>query len=226
MFDWTSKQLRSTAGCRVVNFGGESGQLKCAIYCRVSTKDQNCQRQDRDLTDYAARCGYEVVEIFKEVASGGKHDRAERQKIVELARARRIDAVLVTEISRWGRSTSDLIMSLEQLAIYGVSLIAQTGMQFDLSTPHGKLIAQIMSSMAEFERDLIRERVRSGLANARARGKVFGRPKGGKVADSCAKVRILRAAGMSHRQIAKEVGISKSSVCECRPPDLPEGMNW
>jgi putative DNA-invertase from lambdoid prophage Rac len=210
----------------VVNFGGESGQLKIAIYCRVSTKDQNCERQNRDLTDYAARCGHEVVAVFKEVASGAKNDRAERKKIVALARSRSIDGVLVTELSRWGRSTSDLILSLEELASYRVSLIAQTGMQFDLSTPHGKLIAQIMSSMAEFERELIRERVRSGLDNARARGKVFGRPKGGKVADSCDRVRILRAAGMSHRQIAKEVGISKSSVCECRPPELPEGMNW
>jgi putative DNA-invertase from lambdoid prophage Rac len=181
----------------VVNFGGEGGQLKCAIYCRVSTKDQDCQRQDRDLADYAARCGYQVVAVFKEVASGAKNDRAERKKIVELARARRISAVLVTELSRWGRSTSDLIMSLEELASYGVSLIAQTGMQFDLSTPHGKLIAQILSSMAEFERELIRERVLSGLANARARGKVFGRPRGGKVANSCTQVRKLRAAGMS-----------------------------
>jgi putative DNA-invertase from lambdoid prophage Rac len=210
----------------VVNFGGESGQSKIAIYCRVSTKDQNCERQNRDLTDYAARCGHEVVSVFKEVASGAKNDRAERKKIVQLARSRLIDAVLVTELSRWGRSTSDLIFSLEELASYGVSLIAQAGMQFDLSTPHGKLIAQILSSMAEFERELIRERVRSGLANARARGKVFGRPKGGKVADSCTQVRILRAAGLTHRQIAKEVGISKSSVCQCRPPELPEGMAW
>lgn len=210
----------------MVNFEGKNGQKQCAIYCRVSTHDQNCQRQDRDLTDYATRCGYEIVTVVKEVASGAKHDRAERKKVIELARARLIDVVLVTELSRWGRSTSDLILTLEELGSYGVSLLAQTGMQFDLSTPHGKLIAQILSSMTEFERELIRERVRSGIANARARGKVFGRPRGGKVADNCDRIRELRATGMSHRAIAKQVGISKSSVSQCRPIDLPEGMNW
>jgi DNA invertase Pin-like site-specific DNA recombinase len=210
----------------VVNFGGKDGQIRAAIYTRVSTKDQNCDRQQADLNAYASRCGLAVIGTYTETQSGAKNDRIERKKVIQLARSRSIDAVLVTEISRWGRSSADLIMTLEELASYGVSLIAQTGMQFDLSTPHGKLIAQILSSMAEFERELIRERIRSGLSNARSKGKVFGRPKGGKVANSCNQVRKLRAQGKSFRAIAKEVGISKSSVCECRPPDLPEGMNW
>ncbi len=144
-----------------------------------------------------------------------------------MARARLIDAVLVTELSRWGRSTSDLIRTLEELASYGVSVIAQTGMQFDLSTPHGRLIAQIMSSMAEFERELIRERVRSGIANARARGKVFGRPTGGKIADSCDRINELRGQNMSVRAIAREVGLSKSAIAKCpRCEEVPEGMDW
>jgi DNA invertase Pin-like site-specific DNA recombinase len=118
-------------------------------------------------------------------------------------------------------------MTLEELASYGVSLIAQTGMQFDLSTPHGKLIAQILSSMAEFERELIRERVRSGLAHARSKGKIFGRPTGGKIADSCDRINQLRLEGMSVRSIAKEVGLSKSAIAKCpRCPDLPEGMDF
>jgi putative DNA-invertase from lambdoid prophage Rac len=207
--------------------GGKSGQLRCAIYARVSTHDQTCDRQDRDLTAYADKCDYQVVKIFREVGSGAKNDRVERKKIIQLARSRVIDAVLVTEISRWGRSTIDLIQTLEELATYGVSLIAQTGMQFDLSTPHGRLVAQILSSMAEFERELLRERVRSGLAHARANGKVFGRPRGGKINDSCDRINELRAQKMSDRAIATVVGLSKSSIGKCpRCPDLPEGLDF
>ncbi len=209
------------------NSGGKSGQLRAAIYCRVSTKDQDCGRQKEDLTTYADTCGYVLKGYYAETGSGAKNDRAERKKIIELARARSIDAVLVTELSRWGRSTVDLIMTLELLASYGVSLIAQTGMQFDLSTPHGRLIAQILSSMAEFERELIRERVRSGLAHAKNNGKVFGRPKGGKIADSCDRINELRAQKMSVRAIAREVGLSKSAIAKCpRCEDAPEGMDW
>lgn len=209
------------------NSGGKNGQFRVTIYARVSTHDQNCDRQESDLKNYADRCNYDVVRIYKEIGSGAKNDRQERKKIIALARSRSIDAVLVTELSRWGRSTSDLIMTLEELASYGVSLIAQTGMQFDLSTPHGKLIAQILSSMAEFERELIRERVRSGLAHARARGKVFGRPTGGKIADSCDRINQLRSEGLSVRSIARQVGLSKSSIAKCpRCEDAPEGMDW
>ena len=207
--------------------GGKSGQIRAAIYCRVSTRDQQCERQRVDLQEYATRCDFRIVSNHLEIASGSKNDRQERKKIIELARSRLIDAVLVTELSRWGRSTADLIMTLEELASYGVSLIAQTGMQFDLSTPHGKLIAQILSSMAEFERELIRERVRSGLAHARSKGKIFGRPVGGKIADSCDRINQLRSQGMSVRSIAHEVGLSKSAIARCpRCVNLPEGMDW
>jgi putative DNA-invertase from lambdoid prophage Rac len=207
--------------------GGKSGQLRVAVYCRVSTNDQNCQRQDADLRSFAQKCEYKIHSCFSETGSGAKNDRAERKKVIELARSRSIDAVLVTELSRWGRSTVDLIMTLELLASYGVSLIAQTGMQFDLSTPHGRLIAQILSSMAEFERELIRERVRSGLAHAKSKGKTFGRPTGGKIADSCDRINQLRSEGMSVRSIAKEVGLSKSAIAKCpRCEEVPEGMGW
>ena len=224
---WTRNIEPRGAGYSVEISGSKSGQLRAAIYCRVSTKDQDCGRQKEDLSRYADACGYVVKSCHIEICSGAKNDRQERKKIIGLARSRSIDAVLVTELSRWGRSTSDLIMTLEELASYGVSLIAQTGMQFDLSTPHGKLIAQILSSMAEFERELIRERVRSGLAHARARGKIFGRPVGGKIANSCDRINQLRGKGMSVRSIAKEVGLSKSSIAKCpRCEEVPEGMEW
>ena len=75
-----------------------------AIYCRVSTDDQSCGRQERDLRAYAKRAGHHIVAVFKETASGARNDRAERKKVMALAQAREIDAILVTELSRWGRS--------------------------------------------------------------------------------------------------------------------------
>ena len=88
---------------------------RVAIYCRVSTADQSCERQERDLTAFAARAGYEVVGIYKETGSGMKLDRTERKKVMALAQARAIDAVLVSELSRWGRSTLDLLHTLQGL---------------------------------------------------------------------------------------------------------------
>jgi putative DNA-invertase from lambdoid prophage Rac len=195
--------------------GGKSGRLRAAIYCRVSTHDQRCDRQETELEIYAARCGYDVVQIYRETGSGAKLDRVERKKIIQLARARSIDIVLVSELTRWGRSTIDLIDSLNQLQSWGVSLVAQNGFQFDLSTPHGKMIASIMATLAEFERDLLRERISSGIANARTKGKIFGRPRGGKIQDSCKRIRELHDRRLSLRQIGREVGLSKTSVAKC-----------
>ncbi len=146
-----------------------------AIYCRVSTDDQSCERQERDLRAFAKRADHEIVAVFRETASGAKNDRAERKKVMALAQARKIDAILVTELSRWGRSTQDLVQTLDDLHSWKVSVLAQTGLSFDLSTASGKLMRTIMAGLAEFERDLIRERVKSGLSAAKARGIVLGR---------------------------------------------------
>lgn len=148
-----------------------------AIYCRVSTDDQSCERQERDLRTFAKRASHKVVAVFKETASGADNARPARAKILAMARAREIDAILVTELSRWGRSTQDLVQTLDDLHGCKVSILAQTGLSFDLSTASGKLMRAIRAGLAEFERDLIRERVKSGLASARARG--VGRKKRG-----------------------------------------------
>jgi len=187
---------------------------RTAIYCRVSTADQSCERQERDLVSFAERAGYEVVGVFREIGSGAKLDRAERKRVMALAQDRRIDLVLVTELTRWGRSTIDLVQTLQALQIWGVSLIAQTGLTFDLVTPHGKMIASVMASLAEFERDLIRERIKSGLEAARARGKRLGRQPGQRPkADRLTpKVLELVAAGRSYREVAREVRLSKNTV--------------
>ncbi|WP_338332643.1 recombinase family protein [Acetobacter sp. LMG 32666] len=187
---------------------------RVVIYCRVSTADQSCTRQKDELKQFAERAGYEVLGVFMETGSGVRVDRAERRKIMALAQAREIDAILVTELSRWGRSTIDLISTLQELESYRVSLIAITGMTFDLATPHGRMLATVLAGIAEFERDLISERVKSGLAAARARGKVLGRQKGERPkSDRLApKVMALVAEKRSYRWIARDLGISKNTV--------------
>ncbi|WP_069791021.1 recombinase family protein (plasmid) [Cyanobacterium sp. IPPAS B-1200] len=189
---------------------------KVAIYCRVSTADQSCSRQEQDLLRYAKKADYEVVGVWKETASGSKNNRLQRKQVMNLAQGREIDGVLVTELTRWGRSTIDLITTLQELAHWGVSIIATTGLHFDLNTPHGKLIASVMASLAEFERDLVRERVCSGLAAAKAKGKKLGRKPGQRVkADKYApKVLQMVAEGHSYRQIARELHLSKTTVNE------------
>lgn len=110
---------------------------RAAIYCRVSTADQSCERQERDLKAFAGRADYDVVGTFKETGSGAKLDRTERRKVMALAQSRKIDAVLVTELSRWGRSTIDLLSTLRELESLKVSIIAMNGMTFDLSSRMG-----------------------------------------------------------------------------------------
>jgi putative DNA-invertase from lambdoid prophage Rac len=129
-----------------------------AIYCRVSTDDQSCDRQERDLRAFAERAGHQVVAVFKETVSGARNDRAEPKKVIALAQARQIEAILVTELGRWGRSTQDLVQTLDDLHSRNVSVLAQTGLSFDLSMASGKLMRTIMAGLAEFERDLIRQR--------------------------------------------------------------------
>jgi putative DNA-invertase from lambdoid prophage Rac len=189
---------------------------RVALYCRVSTADQSCTRQERDLAAFAKRSGYDVVGTFKETGSGVKLDRAERRKVMALAQARQVDAVLVTELSRWGRSTTDLLATLKELEARRVSVIALNGMAFDLSTPHGRMIATVLAGIAEFERELIQERIRSGIAAAKARGKRLGRqfgqrPKSDRLAS---KVMALIEQGRSYRLIGREVGLSKNTVAE------------
>ena len=186
-----------------------------AIYCRVSTDDQCCERQERDLKAFARRAGHKIVAVFKETASGAVDDHPERKKVMELARAREIGAILVTELSRWGRSTQDLVQTLDDLHGWKVSVLAQNGLSFDLSTSSGKLMHTIMAGLAEFERDLIRDRVKSGLAAARARGVKLGRQHGQRPSDKKAKrVLAMHKEGLSYRLIGRNVGLSKNTVMQ------------
>ena len=187
---------------------------KAAIYCRVSTTDQNCDRQEADLLAFAERADYEVVGIYKETASGIKVNRRRRDQVMSLAQDRQIDLVLVTEMTRWGRSTLDLIKTLQDLQAWNVCLIAQTGMQFDLGTAQGKMIATVFAGLAEFERDLIIERIKSGLASAKAKGKRLGRQPGQQVKLNKLEPKILQMVeeGYSYRRIGRELDISPTTV--------------
>lgn len=129
---------------------------------------------------------------------------------------RDIDVIVVTELTRWGRSMLDLFHTLQDLQSWDVSLVAQTGLQFDLRSAQGKLIASLMAALAEFERDLLRERVRSGIAAAQKRGVVFGRRPGQRVkADRyAAKVLKLVGEGQSYREISHRLGLSKNTVLD------------
>jgi len=189
---------------------------RAAIYARVSTSDQSCERQIVELTEYAARTGCEVVGVFKETGTGAKNDRIERNKVIDLARKRHIDLVLVSELSRWGRSTPDLRSTIEDLAERGVALRALNGPDFDITTAQGKLMLNLLASISEFERDLLRERIKSGIAHARSKGTKSGRAIGRPAFERSDPVRVLLTQGKSVRAIAAELGISKTTVMKVK----------
>lgn len=196
---------------------------RVALYARVSTSDQSCERQLVELTYYAKRNGLEIVGTFKETGSGAKNDRIERKKVIELARRRDIDLVLVSELSRWGRSTPDLRSTVERLAECNVALRALNGPELDISTAQGKLMLNLLSSISEFERDLLRERIKSGVAHARSKGTKSGKAIGRPAFERADQIERLTEAGRSVRSIAKELRISKTTVMKFKPKSLELG---
>jgi putative DNA-invertase from lambdoid prophage Rac len=194
---------------------GSIGTNRCTVLPCLYRRPDLCS-PGAGPSRLAKKAGYKIAGVWKETASGAKDDRAERKEVLALAQARKIDVIVVTELTRWGRSMLDLFHTLQDLQAWGVSLVAQTGLQFDLRSAQGKLIASLMAALAEFERDLLRERVRSGIAAARKRGVVFGRRPGQRVkADRFApKVLKLVSEGQSYREISHRLGLSKNSVLD------------
>ncbi|MEO6760712.1 MAG: recombinase family protein [Saprospiraceae bacterium] len=134
--------------------------------------------QLRALREYPLKRGWTVVEEGKEVGSGAVA-RAIRQRLLDSARRRDIDVVLVWRLDRWGRSVADLVSTLQELTALGVGFVSITE-ALDLTTPAGRAMAGLLSVFAEFETDIMRERVRAGLAHARLQGTRLWAPADGR----------------------------------------------
>jgi len=182
---------------------------RVAIYARVSTSDQDPEMQIRELREYASHRGFDVVVVLVDKESGAKERRPELDRLWALVRSRKVDAVLVWRFDRFARSTKQLVDALEEFNHLGVDFISLKE-QIDTSSPMGKAMFTIISAIAEFEREIITERIRGGIARARAEGKRLGRPPVS--ADVRADVKRLRKENLSIREIARKIGVSKSAV--------------
>src|SRR5208337_5052757 len=194
-------------------FGQGSGRRKVAfragLYARVSTHDQQTlPMQYRAMREYATRRGWTVVMQVKEVGSGAAQREA-REKLLEAARRREIDGVLVWRLDRWGRSVPDLLATLQELEHLGVGFVSLTE-ALDLTTPAGRAMAGLLAVFAAFEREILRERTKAGLAHARQNGKRLGRPETAAV--HAAEVRKLYRVGLSKAEIARRLQIGRTSV--------------
>jgi DNA invertase Pin-like site-specific DNA recombinase len=183
--------------------------LRAALYARVSTHDQQTlPMQNRAMREYAVRRGWTIAMQVKEVGSGASQ-RQMRDKLIEAARRRDIDVVLVWRLDRWGRSVTDLLATLQELEHLGVGFVSLTE-ALDLTTPAGRAMAAMLAVFAEFEREVLRERVRAGLAHARQNGKTLGRPlTAGLKAD---RIQKLYRSDISKSQIARQLNIGRTSV--------------
>ena len=160
------------------------------------------------MREYAVKHGWTIAVQIKEVGSGAAQ-RQMRETLLASARRREIDVVLVWRLDRWGRSVADLVSTLQELQHLGVGFVSLTE-ALDLTTPAGRAMAGLLAVFAEFERDILAERVRAGLANARLNGKRLGRPP--VVIHKSAKIRQLHLEGISKSEIARRLRIGRTSV--------------
>lgn len=181
--------------------------MRCALYCRVSSSDQRCDLQLRELREYVATRGWQIAgEFVDEGVSGRKASRPALDKLMAAACLRRFDAVAVWKLDRWGRSVIDSIKSIQELVSLGIRFIAATqNIDTDQSNPMSQFFLHVMSAFAEMEVALIRERTIAGVRAARANGKQLGRPK--RVFRRDEVVRLRDEQGLSWRAIAKELRI-------------------
>lgn|SRR5210317_689550 len=186
--------------------------MKVAIYARVSTNEQTTQNQIRELKAWAKRAGHKVVAIYDDNGVSGAKGREYRKEFDRLLRGavrREFDLVAAWSVDRLGRSLRDLIGFLQELHGAGVDLYLHQ-QALDTTTPGGKAMFQMMGVFAEFERSMISERVKSGLARAKSNGKTLGRPKvSGEVEE---QILALREQGLGILKIGKELGVGTSTV--------------
>jgi putative DNA-invertase from lambdoid prophage Rac len=183
--------------------------FRAGLYARVSTNDQQTlAMQNRALREYAARRGWTVAMQVREVNSGAARREA-REKLLDAARRREIDVVLVWRLDRWGRSVTDLLATLQELEHLGVGFVSLTE-ALDLATPAGRAMAAMLAVFAAFEREVLQERTRAGLAHARQNGKRLGRPA--TAAAHASDIRQLYQNGISKAEIARRLAIGRTSV--------------
>jgi len=183
--------------------------LRAGLYARVSTNDQQTiPLQIRALREYTARRGWTIALQVKEVGSGASQ-RQLREKLLEAARRREIDVILVWRLDRWGRSVTDLLATLQELEHLGVGFVSLNE-ALDLTTPAGRAMAALLAVFAAFEREILQERVRAGLAHARQNGKRLGRPASAAI--HTAEIRKLHRGGVSKSEIARQLNIGRTSI--------------
>jgi putative DNA-invertase from lambdoid prophage Rac len=187
---------------------GEAGS-RVGLYARVSTHDQQTlPLQLSAMREHAEHRGWTVVVAVEDVGSGVR-ERARREDLLRAARRRELDLILVWRLDRWGRSLVDLVATLQELTALQIGLIS-LGEALDLTTPSGRALAGMLAVFAEFERDILRDRVRAGIAQARKEGRPHGRPT--TITRHSPEVRRLFQEGVSKREIARRIGISRASV--------------
>jgi DNA invertase Pin-like site-specific DNA recombinase len=183
--------------------------MRAALYARVSTHDQQTLGlQTEAMRSYLKDRGWDAERQVEDVGSGAK-DRAGRESLLKAARRREVDVVVVWRLDRWGRSLPDLVVTLRELTDPGVGFVSLTE-ALDLTTPTGRAMAGMLAVFAEFEREILRERVRAGIAQARDQGRPHGRPR----TASLKSDEVLRLKGecASHSEIARRLGIARTSV--------------
>ena len=183
--------------------------MRAAVYARVSTHDQQTlDLQTEAMRSYLRDRGWDLTRQVKDVGSGAK-ERPGRESLLKAARRRELDVVVVWRLDRWGRSVADLMATLRELTDLGVGFVSLTE-ALDLTTPSGRAMAGMLAIFAEFEREILRERVRAGIAQARKEGRPHGRPRTASLkADEVCR---LKAERLSHAEIARRLGIGRTSV--------------
>jgi len=184
---------------------------RVAIYARVSTTDQSTDSQLLDLRRYVRERGWDIFrEFVDEGISGTKDSRPALNELMNDAKKRRFDVVLVWRFDRFARSTKHLILALEEFKNLGIDFVSYQE-NIDTSSPLGSAIFTIISAVAQLERDIIAERVKAGLRRAKENGKKLGRPR---ASVDVEKIHWLRSKGLSLRAIAKETGVSRTTVSD------------
>ena len=183
--------------------------LRAGLYARVSTADQQTlPMQISAMSEYVERRGWTVVTTVQDI-NGGTKQRPKREELIKLARQRKLDVIVVWRLDRWGRSLSDLTQSLEELRALKVDFVSVTE-GLDFTTSIGRAMAGMLGIFAEFERDVLRERVKAGMEHARAKGKVLGRPTTAR--DKANEIQQLLAEGLNKKEIANRLGVGRASI--------------